>query len=185
MSVADITTCHVQALVEFCKAMPGFVELSSQDQITMIKNSTIDASLLRSAYSYSQYPDKQLKQTNRVSTLLPNQDLFKPVRRFYDRIAELNPTGTQIGLLVAMSVFASDRGVLLDPKKVESIQMDLVETLQYECEKEAQSKKFPKLVLKLTDLRYLNHEFSSLLTKESSQHLLTPLLRELWDVDLN
>ena len=28
-TVADITTCHVEALVEFCKALPGFTDLPS------------------------------------------------------------------------------------------------------------------------------------------------------------
>jgi len=82
--------------------MPGFMDLRSEDQITLIKNSTIDASLLRSAYSFAQHPERQLKQTSRVSSLLPNSDLFQPVRRFYDRIADINPNETQIGLLVAL-----------------------------------------------------------------------------------
>ena len=102
MSVADITTCHVKALVDFCKSLPGFTDLPNQDQITLIKNSTIDASLLRSAYSYAQHPERQMKQTTRVTSLLPDSDLFQPVRRFYDRIADINPTETQIGLLVAL-----------------------------------------------------------------------------------
>jgi hypothetical protein len=69
-------------------------------------------------------------------------------------------------------------------KEIEKLQLDLVETLQYECEKNQASEKFAKLLLKLTDLRYLNHEFSLLFSHESSHHLLTPLLRELWDVNI-
>jgi len=125
-TVADITTCHVEALVEFCKALPGFTDLPSIDQITMIKHSTIDASLLRSGFSFSQAPERQIDQSKRVSSLLPKSELYRPVKRFYDRISDLNPSETQIGLLVAISVFATDRADFIQNKDIESCQNEFV-----------------------------------------------------------
>ena len=106
----------------------------------MIKHSTIDASLLRSGFSFSQAPERQIDQSKRVSSLLPKSELYRPVKRFYDRISDLNPSETQIGLLVAirltylfhvirnnqLSVFATDRADFIQNKDIESCQNEFV-----------------------------------------------------------
>ena len=37
-----------------------------------------------------------------------------------------------------------------------------------------------KLLLKLSDLRYLHHAFIKIISNESSEPILTPLLKEIW-----
>jgi len=183
-SIADIGTRHVQSLVAFCKKLPGFDSLLQADQVALIKASTVDASFLRSAYSFAKNPEKQMKQTNKIIASLKNEAIDLPVRRFYDRFAAMKPSLTMIGLLVAMAVFSADRAEgITEPQKVEEAQVKLVKALQFVCVRDNQPKVFPKLVLKLTDLRYLNHAFSNLLKHESNSHLMNPLLRELWDLE--
>jgi len=183
-SIADIGTRHVQSLVAFCKKLPGFDSLPQADQVALIKTSTVDASFLRSAYSFAKNPEKQMQQTNRIIASLKNEAIDLPVRRFYDRFAAMKPSLTMIGLLVAMAVFSADRAEgITEPQKVEDAQVKLVKALQFVCVRDSQPKLFPKLVLKLTDLRYLNHAFSNLLKHESNSHLMNPLLRELWDLE--
>ncbi|CAG5098246.1 Oidioi.mRNA.OKI2018_I69.XSR.g15497.t1.cds [Oikopleura dioica] len=183
-SIADIGTRHVQSLVAFCKKLPGFDSLPQADQVALIKASTVDASFLRSAFSFAMNPEKQMKQTNKIIASLKNEAIDLPVRRFYDRFAAMKPSMTMIGLLVAMAVFSADRAEgITEPQLVEEAQVNLVKALQFVCIREDQPKLFPKLVLKLTDLRYLNHAFSNLLKHESNSHLMNPLLRELWDLE--
>ncbi len=55
-----------------------------------------------------------------------------------------------------MAVFSADRAEgITEPQKVEEAQVKLVKALQFVCVRDNQPKVFPKLVLKLTDLRYL------------------------------
>ena len=55
-----------------------------------------------------------------------------------------------------MAVFSADRAEgITEPQLVEEAQVNLVKALQFVCIREDQPKLFPKLVLKLTDLRYL------------------------------
>lgn len=58
--------------------------------------------------------------------------------------------------LVAMAVFSADRAEgITEPQLVEEAQVNLVKALQFVCVREDKPNLFPKLVLKLTDLRYL------------------------------
>ncbi|CBY34026.1 unnamed protein product [Oikopleura dioica] len=175
---------NVQAKRQLFWALLGFDSLLQADQVALIKASTVDASFLRSAYSFAKNPEKQMKQTNKIIASLKNEAIDLPVRRFYDRFAAMKPSLTMIGLLVAMAVFSADRAEgITEPQKVEEAQVKLVKALQFVCVRDNQPKVFPKLVLKLTDLRYLNHAFSNLLKHESNSHLMNPLLRELWDLE--
>ena len=116
----------MQSLVAFCKKLPGissseyflkallgFDSLLQADQVALIKASTVDASFLRSAYSFAKNPEviyqpcfyamsyfqKQMKQTNKIIASLKNEAIDLPVRRFYDRFAAMKPSLTMIGLL--------------------------------------------------------------------------------------
>ena len=97
----------------FLKTLLGFDSLSQADQVALIKASTVDASFLRSAYSFAKNPEvtykfllsamhslqKQMKQTNKIIASLKNEAIDLPVRRFYDRFAAMKPSLTMIGLL--------------------------------------------------------------------------------------
>ena len=63
-----------------------------------------EASLLRSAHSYADHPEKQLEQLARMLRIIPESSnhLDRPVRHFYKRMADIKPTVTELGILVAL-----------------------------------------------------------------------------------
>ena len=69
-----------------------------------MKGGVTEASLLRSAHSYADHPEKQLEQLSRMLRIIPESSnhLERPVRHFYKRISEIKPTSTEMGILVAL-----------------------------------------------------------------------------------
>ncbi|OCT94330.1 hypothetical protein XELAEV_18011998mg [Xenopus laevis] len=51
---SEAAMLHVQAFVEFTKRLPGFEMLDHEDQIALLKGSTVETMLLRSAQLYNQ-----------------------------------------------------------------------------------------------------------------------------------
>ena len=87
-----------------------------------------------------------------------------------------------MGLLIAISLFSSERGQAIRQRKfIEETQTLFVSILEYECQRNQRRSEYPKLLLKLADLRYLQHAFYKIMANESSEPLLTPLLREIWE----
>jgi hypothetical protein len=120
----------------------------------------------------------------RVLRVIPesSNQLEKAVRHFYKRIFDIKPSSTEMGILVALSLFSADRGTKLKEKiKIEEFQIYFATLLEYECVKQNRKSEYPKLLLKLSDLRYLHHEFEKIITNESSEPLLTPVLKEIWE----
>ncbi|KAM9319450.1 bile acid receptor-like [Gastrophryne carolinensis] len=66
--ISEAAVMHVQKLVEFSKRLPGFEMLDHDDQIALLKGSTVEATFLHSAQMYNQ-------QTS--GCLLPNDGLVK------------------------------------------------------------------------------------------------------------
>ncbi|XP_071993778.1 bile acid receptor-like isoform X1 [Engystomops pustulosus] len=52
--ISEAAVMHVQVLVEFTKRLPGFEMLDHDDQIALLKGSTVEAMFLRSAQIYNQ-----------------------------------------------------------------------------------------------------------------------------------
>ena len=60
--------------------------------------------MLRSAHSYADHPEKQLDQLARMLRIIPESSnhLDRPIRHFYKRMADIKPTATELGILVAL-----------------------------------------------------------------------------------
>lgn len=71
---------------------------------SLLKGGVTEASLLRSAHSYADHPEKQLEQLARMLRIIPESSnhLDRPVRHFYKRMADIKPTATEMGILVAL-----------------------------------------------------------------------------------
>ncbi|XP_075299199.1 synaptonemal complex protein 1 isoform X3 [Opisthocomus hoazin] len=54
LRLSETAVVHVQVLVDFTKRLPGFESLASEDQIALLKGSTVEAMFLRSAQIYNQ-----------------------------------------------------------------------------------------------------------------------------------
>ena len=76
----------------------------SRSLYSLLKGGVTEASLLRSAHSYADHPEKQLDQLARMLRIIPESSnhLDRPIRHFYKRMADIKPTATELGILVAL-----------------------------------------------------------------------------------
>uniref|UniRef100_A0A4X2KIK0 Uncharacterized protein n=1 Tax=Vombatus ursinus TaxID=29139 RepID=A0A4X2KIK0_VOMUR len=54
LRLSETAVLHIQMLVDFTKRLPGFESLASEDQIALLKGSTVEVMFLRSAQIYNQ-----------------------------------------------------------------------------------------------------------------------------------
>ncbi|NXD69927.1 NR1H4 protein, partial [Eolophus roseicapillus] len=213
LRLSETAVVHVQVLVDFTKRLPGkflplgnrFESLASEDQIALLKGSTVEAMFLRSAQIYNQRisegqpSTKTLTSSNttnelgaacmdlgQVHTFLCiTEEFITALFYFYRSMGELKVTETEYALLVATTVFFSDRPLLRNKRHVEELQEPLLGLL-YKYSKihhPEDPQHFARLIGRLTELRTLNHTHAEVLvTRRTKDPRLTPLLCEIWDL---
>uniref|UniRef100_A0A8C0ILQ0 Ecdysteroid receptor n=1 Tax=Chelonoidis abingdonii TaxID=106734 RepID=A0A8C0ILQ0_CHEAB len=177
LRLSETAVVHVQVLVDFTKRLPGFESLANDDQIALLKGSTVEAMFLRSAQIYNQRLDFIFKGIT--------EEFITALFYFYRSMGELNVTETEYALLVATTVFFSDRPLLKNKQHVEKLQEPLLGIL-YKYSKiyhPEDPQHFARLIGRLTELRTLNHNHSEVLvTWRTKDPKLTSLLCEIWDL---
>ncbi|NWS55077.1 NR1H4 protein, partial [Chunga burmeisteri] len=209
LRLSETAVVHVQVLVDFTKRLPGFESLASEDQIALLKGSTVEAMFLRSAQIYNQrisecQPSTRTltnnNATNELGAGCPKDLFFLPawiweklthlqfitaLFYFYRSMGELKVTETEYALLVATTVFFSDRPLLRNRRHVEELQEPLLGIL-YKYSKihhPEDPQHFARLIGRLTELRTLNHTHAEVLvTWRTKDPRLTSLLCEIWDL---
>ncbi|NWQ87137.1 NR1H4 protein, partial [Burhinus bistriatus] len=214
LRLSETAVVHVQVLVDFTKRLPGFESLASEDQIALLKGSTVEAMFLRSAQIYNQRisecqpSTKTLTNNNATNELgagcqkekifstcmdlgkfhtFPGitEEFITALFYFYRSMGELKVTETEYALLVATTVFFSDRPLLRNKRHVEELQEPLLGLL-YKHSKihhPQDPQRFARLVGRLTELRTLNHAHAEVLvTWRTKDPRLTALLCEVWDL---
>uniref|UniRef100_A0A8B9MVU1 Bile acid receptor-like n=1 Tax=Accipiter nisus TaxID=211598 RepID=A0A8B9MVU1_9AVES len=179
LRLSETAVVHVQVLVDFTKRLPGFESLASEDQIALLKGSTVEAMFLRSAQIYNQ----------RITECQPStsitEEFITALFYFYRSMGELKVTETEYALLVATTVFFSDRPLLRNKRHVEELQEPLLGIL-YKYSKihhPEDPQHFARLIGRLTELRTLNHTHAEVLvTWRTKDPRLTSLLCEIWDL---
>ncbi|NXE50332.1 NR1H4 protein, partial [Casuarius casuarius] len=201
LRLSETAVLHVQVLVDFTKRLPGFESLASEDQIALLKGSTVEAMFLRSAQIYNQrisecQSSTKITLTNNNATnklvagcqkaLFPiHLEFITALFYFYRSMGELKVTETEYALLVATTVFFSDRPLLRNKRHVEELQEPLLGIL-YKYSKihhPEDPQHFARLIGRLTELRTLNHTHAEVLvTWRTKDPRLTSLLCEIWDL---
>ncbi|NXE99044.1 NR1H4 protein, partial [Menura novaehollandiae] len=192
LRLSETAVVHVQVLVDFTKRLPGFESLASEDQIALLKGSTVEAMFLRSAQIYNQRMSECQPSTSEsmldmldfstvgwrdniscvsdilwtVSSLtqetLTNsitEEFITALFYFYRTMGELKVTETEYALLVATTVFFSDRPLLRDKRQVEELQEPLLGILykHSKLQHPRDPQRFARLLGRLTELRSLRH----------------------------
>ncbi|NXX11416.1 NR1H4 protein, partial [Podargus strigoides] len=210
LRLSETAVVHVQVLVDFTKRLPGFESLASEDQIALLKGSTVEAMFLRSAQIYNQrisecQPSTSTLTNNNATNELGAgcqkeqffllawswekfthfQEFITALFYFYRSMGELKVTETEYALLVATTVFFSDRPLLKNKRHVEELQEPLLGIL-YKYSKihhPEDPQHFARLIGRLTELRTLNHTHAEVLvTWRTKDPRLTSLLCEIWDL---
>ncbi|XP_033008926.1 bile acid receptor-like isoform X1 [Lacerta agilis] len=215
LHLSETAMVHVQVLVDFTKRLPGFESLASDDQIALLKGSTIETMFLRSAQIYneqgiecqSSFHESQVKfSANAIcaqdkSTYLGlshteesptsttttgiTEEFITALFYFYRSMGELNVTEREYALLVATTVFFSDRPLLKNKQHVENLQEPFLGIL-YKYSKiyhPEEPQHFARLIGRLTELRTLNHNHSEVLISwRTRDPKRIPVLCEIWDL---
>ncbi|XP_030053821.1 oxysterols receptor LXR-beta isoform X2 [Microcaecilia unicolor] len=187
----ELAIISVQEIVDFAKQVPGFMELSREDQIALLKASTIEIMLLETARRYNH----ETECITFLKDFTYSKDDFhraglqvefiNPIFEFSRGMREMQLDDAEYALLIAINIFSADRPNVQDHQLVENLQQPYVEALHsYTRIKRPQDHlMFPRMLMKLVSLRTLSSVHSEqVFALRLQDKKLPPLLSEIWDV---
>ncbi|NXH82517.1 VDR protein, partial [Edolisoma coerulescens] len=198
--LADLVSYSIQKVIGFAKMIPGFRDLSAEDQIVLLKCSAIEVIMLRSNQSFTledmSWTCGSSDFKYRVSDVTQaghSMDLLEPLVKFQVGLKKLNLHEEEHVLLMAICILSPDRPGVQEPARVEALQERLSEVLQsyIRARHAAPGGRllYAKMIQKLADLRSLNEEHSrqyrclSFQPEHSMQ--LTPLVLEVFGNEIS
>ncbi|NWV29311.1 VDR protein, partial [Origma solitaria] len=198
--LADLVSYSIQKVIGFAKMIPGFRDLSAEDQIVLLKCSAIEVIMLRSNQSFTledmSWTCGSSDFKYRVSDVTQaghSMELLEPLVKFQVGLKKLNLHEEEHVLLMAICILSPDRPGVRDAARVEALQERLSEVLQsyIRCRHPPPGSRllYAKMIQKLADLRSLNEEHSrqyrclSFQPEHSMQ--LTPLVLEVFGNEIS
>ncbi|XP_048185315.1 oxysterols receptor LXR-beta [Perognathus longimembris pacificus] len=187
----ELAIISVQEIVDFAKQVPGFLQLGREDQIALLKASTIEIMLLETARRYNH----ETECITFLKDFTYSKDDFhraglqvefiNPIFEFSRAMRRLGLDDAEYALLIAINIFSADRPNVQEPQRVEELQQPYVEALlSYTRIKRPQDQlRFPRMLMKLVSLRTLSSVHSEqVFALRLQDKKLPPLLSEIWDV---
>ncbi|XP_054905919.1 nuclear receptor subfamily 1, group D, member 4a [Poeciliopsis prolifica] len=163
-SFSQCFTPAVKEVVEFAKGIPGFQELSQQDQVMLLKSGTFQVLMVRfcTLFNAEQRTVTFLNgQTYPLSTLrvLGMGSLLDAMFEFSEKLGSLGLEPDEMALFMAVVLVSADRSGIADMSAVEQLQEGLIRALRSLISRRRpdDSALFSKLLLRLPDLRTLNN----------------------------
>ncbi|XP_006273404.2 vitamin D3 receptor isoform X1 [Alligator mississippiensis] len=198
--LADLVSYSIQKVIGFAKMIPGFRDLTAEDQIALLKSSSIEVIMLRSNQSFTLEDMSWTCGSNdfkyKVSDVTQaghNMELLEPLVKFQVGLKKLNLHEEEHVLLMAICILSPDRPGVQDTALVETLQDRLSNVLQsyIQCQHPPPGSRllYAKMIQKLADLRSLNEEHSkqyrclSFQPEHSMQ--LTPLVLEVFGNEIS
>uniref|UniRef100_A0A4W6FLG3 Nuclear receptor subfamily 1, group D, member 4a n=1 Tax=Lates calcarifer TaxID=8187 RepID=A0A4W6FLG3_LATCA len=150
-SFSQCFTPAVKEVVEFAKGIPGFQGLSQQDQVMLLKSGTFQVRTVTFLNG----------QTYPLSTLraLGMGSLLDAMFEFSEKLGSLGLEPDEMALFMAVVLVSADRSGISDMWAVEQLQEGLIRALRSLITRRRpdDTALFPKLLLRLPDLRTLNN----------------------------
>uniref|UniRef100_A0A8C1XIF1 Vitamin D receptor n=1 Tax=Cyprinus carpio TaxID=7962 RepID=A0A8C1XIF1_CYPCA len=196
--LADLVSYSIQKVIGFAKMIPGFRDLTAEDQIALLKSSAIEIIMLRSNQSFSLEdmswscggPDFKYC-INDVTKAGHTLELLEPLVKFQVGLKKLNMTEEEHVLLMAICLLSPDRPGVQDHVRIEALQDRLCDVLQAYIRIHHPGGRllYAKMIQKLADLRSLNEEHSkqyrSLSFQPEHSMQLTPLVLEVFGSEVS
>uniref|UniRef100_A0A8C8VJC0 Nuclear receptor subfamily 1 group H member 2 n=1 Tax=Pelusios castaneus TaxID=367368 RepID=A0A8C8VJC0_9SAUR len=187
----ELAIISVQEIVDFAKQVPGFLQLTREDQIALLKACTIEIMLLETARRYNH----ETESITFLKDFTYSKDDFhraglqvefiNPIFEFSRAMRRLQLDDAEFALLIAIDMFSADRPNVQQHGQVEALQQPYVEALHaYTLIKRPQDRlMFPRMLMKLVSLRTLSSVHSEqVFALRLQDKKLPPLLSEIWDV---
>nr|XP_006823929.1 PREDICTED: nuclear receptor subfamily 1 group D member 2-like [Saccoglossus kowalevskii] len=188
----EAMTPGIKNVVEFAKCLPGFLTLSQEDQMTLLKQGFFEAWLVRISRVLCPEDktltlDEEQIFTSHHFTLLKTQDLWNAVFEFATGLHQLQLTDTELALFTAVILTCGDRPGVKDSPPIELLQEKLLECLRREIlrQENRDHHLFARLIMKMTNLRSiaaLHNEKMLGFKIDWPQAKIPPLLAELNDL---
>lgn len=188
----DMFAVLVKQTIHFAKSIPGFTNLSCDDQAVLIKSSIVDALLLRCADNYALDKDCLVNDTNgdkfdvHMMYQLGFSTLPEVVFEFMRDTKACGLTTAEYALFTAAALLSPDRSDLKDRRTVEEMQLEMILALQAATKVFHADKPFlfTKLITKLTTLRDMSIlHLSEIMAVKVQEQDLSPLIVELFGLD--
>jgi nuclear receptor subfamily 1 group D protein 3 len=189
---AVLVTPSIQRVVEFAKRVPGFIDLSQDDQLILIKLgffeiwlthisrmiNTVDNTLTFADGSYI---------TRQQMELMFDHEFVASVFNFMVLFNNLQLNDTEIGLFAGIVLLQSERSSIYDTKAIDHSQEKLMEALKLQIGRNHPSdpNTFPQLMMKLPELRSLGSKHAHHLQwfrANWTRLKLPPLFAEIFDI---
>ncbi|KFO19862.1 Oxysterols receptor LXR-alpha [Fukomys damarensis] len=191
----ELAIVSVQEIVDFAKQLPGFLQLSREDQIALLKTSAIEVAaevmLLETSRRYNPGSEsitflKDFSYNREDFAKAGLQvEFINPIFEFSRAMNELQLNDAEFALLIAISIFSADRPNVRDQLQVERLQHTYVEALHayVSIHHPHDRLMFPRMLMKLVSLRTLSSVHSEqVFALRLQDKKLPPLLSEIWDV---
>ncbi|KAM9408102.1 nuclear receptor subfamily 1 group D member 1-like [Pholidichthys leucotaenia] len=166
-SFSQCFTPAVKEVVEFAKSIPGFQTLSQHDQVMLLKSGTFQVLMVRFCSLFDP-KDRTVTflngQTYSLASLraLGMGSLLDSMFDFSEKLGSLGLEPDEMALFMAVVLVSADRSGIVEVGAVEQLQENLIKALRslITSRRPDDSTLFPKLLLRLPDLRTLNNQHS-------------------------
>src|SRR6218665_351641 len=194
--LVNIAELSVRRVIAMAKRLQCFRSVSYQDQIHLLKGGSIELLILRSVLTFDKDKQHFLDPLDEEETKALKIDqlkdaetgtgLFEQHMKFVRSLTlDLNVDETSMILLLVIALFSPDRENLSDRQLVTEQQEKHCLLLKKHLESIHQPavarSLFPKMLLKLPDVRNLNEEHSLVLLKVNPDGI-QPLMQEFLDL---
>ncbi|KAK2166723.1 hypothetical protein LSH36_36g04031 [Paralvinella palmiformis] len=189
--LVNIAELSVRRVIDMVKKVKSFKSLPQSDQIALLKGGSIELLILRSVISFDTDKQQFLDESDSESRAMKLEHfaageqgtgLFEEHMKFIKSLAiDMRTDQTTLILLLVISLFSPDRCNLIN-KELVSEEQDrysqlLLKYLESKYPVAVARGMYPRLLMKLTDIRNLNEEHSQVLLKVNPDGI-QPLMQE-------
>ncbi|PIK59565.1 putative nuclear receptor subfamily 1 group D member 1 [Apostichopus japonicus] len=156
-------TASVTQIISFAKLIPGFLTLDKDDQINLLKGSSLEILLVRLSQFSIMSSDhvaalercQQILQKSLEEKADPILEITSEVVDFALKFRTLNLSACEVALFTAILLFSSDHSGVKYPRDVETIQLSIIQALQARVSVNHPNDPsiFPRLMTKIPDIR--------------------------------
>ncbi|KAM8921744.1 nuclear receptor subfamily 1 group I member 3 [Pelodytes ibericus] len=186
---ADLSTYMIKQVIKFAKAIPAFRALPIDDQISLLKGSTMEVCQIQFNTVFNlethQWECGKIKISIEDGAVSGFQNLFlEPLQKFHITFRKLNLHESEYVLMEALALFSPDRPGITERDTIDEIQEKTALTLKcyidYHHPLPEGRFLYPKLLALLTELRTLNEENTRQLLhiQDLNADAMTPLMKE-------
>ena len=195
--LVNIAELSVRRVIAMAKLLSAFKAVPQTDQIQLLKGGSIELLILRSVLTFDkdkkqfldpldQEESKAMKM-EQLEAAETGTGLFEHHMKFVKSLAfDLQADNITLILLLVISLFSPDRDNLTNKGLVSAEQERYTDLLKKYLDinfPETSSGVFPKLLMKLADIRNLNEQHSQVLLRVNPEGI-QPLMKEVFDLGL-